>query len=185
MMVQIQKNQAPSIRVEKIDAFEGADLEDLCDATESTARDNALSFSIGLNNTLLHRERLKTYWKGVLLVPQRTLIVGRLDNVIASSIQLERPAANNQTQAFCGNLDHHFVAPWARGHGLAKALVAEAEQQAKLANLSVLRLSVRSNLEAAINLYEALGYKRWGTLDKYEMVDGEMLSGHFYYKELN
>jgi ribosomal protein S18 acetylase RimI-like enzyme len=59
-----------------------------------------------------------------------------------------------------------------------------AEEEAKKEGLTVLRLSVRSNLESAVALYEHAGYKRWGELDKYEMVDGKMLSGYFYYKDL-
>lgn len=173
------------IKVERIQVFKGSDLSDLCDATESTILDDGLSFSIGLNRAEPPvRDRLEAYWKGVLLVPERQLIVGRIDGVIASSIQLVKPTPNNQTSSFCGSVDHHFVAPWARGHGLAKELLKAAQRNAKEEGLEVLRLNVRANLEAAIQLYEQLGYKRWGTLDKYEKIDGEMIAGFYYYKDL-
>ncbi|MAS86960.1 MAG: GNAT family N-acetyltransferase [Micavibrio sp.] len=173
------------ILIEALDRYEATDLGDLCDATESTLEDNRLSFSIGMDRTEAPaRQKLEAYWKGVLLVPERKLIVGRLDTTIASSIQLVKPAPSNQTSAFAGFLDHHFVAPWARGFGLAKGLIEKAEEEAKKENLSVLRLSVRANLDPAIAMYESVGYKRWGTLDQYELVDGQMLAGHFYVKEL-
>lgn len=180
-----EKDKEVIASVERITAFKGPDLVDLCDATESTISDDAYSFNIGMNRTQIPpRERLEAYWKGVLMVPERELIVGRVDGVIAASVQLVRPSPSNQTSAFAGSVDHHFVATWARGHGLAKMLLKAAEKEAKRHGLSVLRLSVRSNLESAIALYEHAGYKRWGELDKYEMVDGQMLSGYFYYKDL-
>lgn len=179
------KNEKPAIKIEKLSSFEGSDLQDLCEATESTVSDNRLSFSIGSNRTEpLIRERLEAYWKGSLLVPEKQLIVGRLEGVIAAAIQLVKPAPNNQTRAFSGALEHHFVAPWARGHGLAKALLRAAEEEAKKIGLTVLTLSVRANLEPAIKMYEGYDYKRWGTLEQYESVDGKMLAGYFYYKDL-
>ena len=172
-------------KVEKITKFKNTDLDDLCDATESTITDDALSFSIGLKRSEpLVRERLENYWKGVLLVPERELIVGRLDGVITSSIQLMKPTPNNQTSNFAGLVSQHFVAPWARGYGLAKDLLKAAEQEAIDAGLTVLKLSAREDLDGAIKLYESQNYKKWGTLAKYEMIDGKMFAGHFYYKDL-
>ena len=174
-----------NVQVERLEILKGADLIDICTATEDTIKDDAYSFTIGLSRTHCPpRERLEAYWKGVVLVPERELIVGRLDGAIASAIQLVKPAPSNQTSMFCGSVDHHFVAPWARGHGLAKMLLQQAEEEAREAGLSVLRLNVRANLESAVTLYENAGFKRWGELDRYEMVDGEMLSGYFYYKDL-
>lgn len=171
--------------VQVVSSYHGTEVSELCDALESTMEDNILAFSIGNNRTSKPtREQLEAYWRGVVLVPERELIIGRVDGVIAAAIQLIKPLPGNQTSAFCGSLDGHFVAPWARGHGLAKALVSKAEFQAKKVGLTVLRLSVRSTMDAAIRLYESVGYKRWGVLDKYEMVDGKMVSGYFYYKDL-
>jgi ribosomal protein S18 acetylase RimI-like enzyme len=184
-MADAVKKDENIIKVEKISVFKNTDLEDICDATESTIIDNKDSFNIGLNRSEPPiRERLERYWKGVLLVPQRELIVGRLDGTISSSIQLIKPNPNNQTSNFSGSVDQHFVAPWARGHGLAKALVKAAEDEAKAIGLSVLRLRVNATLENAVKLYESSGFKRWGTLNKYEIIDGKMTAGHFYYKDI-
>lgn len=179
------KVNSNKIKVEKLNEFKNTDLNDLCDATESTILDNKSSFNIGLKRSdLLVRERLEAYWKGVTLVPERQLIVGRLDGTIAASIQLIRPNPNNQTSSFSGSVDQHFVAPWAREHGLAKLLLKAAEEEAKKLGLSVVRLRVNATLATAIKLYESCGYKRWGTLDKYEILDGKMTGGHFYYKDI-
>lgn len=180
-----EENKHLTISVEKISSFKGTDLTDLCDATESTLSDNSLSFNIGLGSIDTQiRDQLESYWKGTLLVPERQLIIGRLDGVIASSIQLVKPSRNNHTSSFAGLVDNHFVAPWARGYGLAKELLKLAEEEAKKSGLSILKLSARANLKTAIRLYEVSGYKCWGTLDKYEKINGEYIAGHFYYKEL-
>lgn len=174
-----------TISVEKINSFKGTDLTDLCDATESTLSDSSLSFNIGLSSIdAQFRDQLESYWKGTLLVPERQLIVGRLDGVIAASIQLVKPSRNNHASSFAGVVDNHFVAPWARGYGLAKELLKVLEEEARNSGLSILRLSASANLKTAIRLYEASGYKRWGTLDKYEKVNGQYVAGYFYYKEI-
>ncbi len=173
------------INLELLKEFKGSDLGDLCDVTEATLTEDSLSFSINLNRSRLPtREQIQSYWRGVLMVPERELVVARLDGTIAASLQLLKPAPSNQTTFFSATIDHHVVAPWARGHGLAKELMIFVEQRAKQAGLTVLKLSVRANLLPAIKLYESMGYKKWGTLDKYEIVGGTMLSGYFYYKEI-
>src|SRR5271168_3502043 len=60
---------------------------------------------------------VEQYFKGVLLVPERELIVGRMDGVIYGAVQLHGPSRNNEAQAFAASIVHHFVAPYARGHG--------------------------------------------------------------------
>lgn len=184
-MESAEKKAAVDIVVEKLNKFKNNDLNDICDATESTILDSGSSLNIGLKRSEpLVRERLENYWKGVVLVPERQLIVGRLDGVIASSIQLIKPNPNNQLSDFSGLVDQHFVAPWAREHGLAKLLLKAAEAEAKECGLSVLRLRVNAKMEKAIKMYESCSYKRWGTLDKYEIIDGKMTAGHFYYKDI-
>ena len=74
--------------------------------------------------------------------------------------------------------------PWARGHGLAKVLLEAAEKGAREAGLSVMRLDVRATQTRAIALYEGCHYRRWGTLQKYHMVDGQLVAGYFYVKDL-
>lgn len=175
---------APNIKIERLCALEADDLADLCDSMEKTIEDG-LGFSLGFGWLKApERERVEKYWQGLLLIPDRVIFVGRVDGVIAASIQLVKPSPNNQSQSFAGNVREHFVAPWARGYGLAKMLLSAAEEEAKLANLKLLKLEVRASQEAAAKLYEAQGYKKWGELDKYEMVNGQFVGGLFYYKEI-
>lgn len=169
-----------SIIVEQIRQFQGSDLSDLCQATEDAIRDG-----IGFNWLVPpERETLETYWKGVLMVPERILFGGRLEGNLVASIQLIKPSRSKETSAFAANLEGHFVAPWARGHGLAKMLLQAAEREAAKQGFSTLLLHVRQTQSKAITLYRESLYQEWGVLPNYEFVNGSMVSGHFFYKEL-
>ena len=181
----LAEKHEPKVTVERLQEFKGNDLNDLCDSLEKTLADSSAGLSMGLSWLKApSRERIESYYKGIVLIPERNFYVGRLDGVIASTVQLVKPSKTNQAQSFAASIREHFVAPWARGHGLAKMLIEAAETECKFLGLKVLKLEVRANQEAAISLYESYGFKRWGTLDKYEMVDGQYVAGHFYYKDI-
>lgn len=169
-----------SISVEKLEAFKGSDMSDLCQATEDAIRDG-----IGFNWMIPPEpETLEGYWKGVLMVPERVLFAGRLEGNIAASIQLVKPSKSKETSAFAASVEGHFVAPWARGHGLAKMLLEAAEHEAAKQGFSTLLLHVRGTQHKAITLYRESLYKEWGVLPHYEYVAGSMVPGHYFYKEL-
>ncbi len=157
----------PSATVERLSAFRGPDLHDLCDATEAAILDGG---GFGWLKPP-PRHVMETFWMGVLVVPERELFVARLDRTIAGSAQLVRPPRNNEAQGFVGQLTTSFVAPWARGHGLARSLTLAIEEAARDAGLRVLNLDVRETQDAAIRLYESLGYRRWGTHPHYAWID--------------
>jgi ribosomal protein S18 acetylase RimI-like enzyme len=127
---------------------------------------------------------LEQYFRGVPLVPERELIIGRMDGVIYGSAQLLLPSRNNEAQAFAATILHHFVAPYARGHGLARLIIQRLEERARALNYQVLNLDVRSTQTAAIALYEGSGFIRWGTHPAYARVKGGIVPGHFYHKRL-
>ena len=169
-----------STRVERMTEFRHADLTELVQATEDAIREG-----IGFNWVVPPgKDILETYWKGVLVVPERVLYVGRIEGTLAASIQLLKPGPSKETSSFCASLEAHFVAPWARGHGLAKSLLDAAEREARSQGFSVLKLSVRETQEAAIKLYEESDYICWGVLPTYEYVNAKMIAGKFYYKNL-
>ena len=172
---------ATHVLVETLTALKGADRHDLCDAAEAAIRDGG---GFGWL-TPPPRQVLEAYWQGVLLVPERRLFVARLDGVIAGSAQLVRPTRNNEAQAHAATMTTSFVAPWARGHGLARGLVEAAEAAAREEGFAIVNLDVRETQDAAIALYETLGYTRWGTHPYYARVDGRWIAGHFYRKAVN
>jgi ribosomal protein S18 acetylase RimI-like enzyme len=168
------------IAADLIDTFASGELHDLCDAT-----DEAILAGGGFGWLVPpDRQVLETYWKGVLLVPERRLVVARLDGVICGSAQLVRPPRNNEAQAFAAQLQHAFIAPWARGHGLARMLTEEIEAVARAGGFEILTLDVRETQERAIRVYESMGYVCWGTNPYYAKVEGRFVAGRYYWKRL-
>lgn len=179
-MAVAEAKPSPKLLVEKKTSLSATELNELCVATEDAIRDG-----IGFNWIAPpQRETLESYWNGVLMVPSRTLFVGRLDGVLASSIQLLRPSKTKETQAFAASIEAHFVAPWARGHGLAPMLLEAAEREAAKEGFSVMNLSVRESQTRALEVYRTHGYSEWGTMPYYEYVNASMVSGHYFYKKL-
>ncbi len=175
------KTMAPSPKVERLAQFTSGDLNDLCDAT-FTAIDSGGGFGWVNKPDRAHLER---YWEGVLAMPARILFVARLDNVICGGGQLVKPPVNNEAQSFAVQFTTNFIAPWARGHGLAKMLLAEAEKTALEEGFSIINLDVRETMTRAIQLYESMGYTRFGAHPHYAEVKGEVLKGFYYYKVIN
>lgn len=174
------KTPPHKLSVEKKITLTENELGELCAATEDAIRDG-----IGFNwMTPPMRETLESYWRGVLMVPTRELFIARLDNMIAGSIQLLRPSKSKETSAFAANVEAHFVAPWARGHGLAPMLLEAVEREAAKEGFAVLNLSVRESQTRALEVYRTHGYTEWGTMPYYEFVNASMMSGHYFYKKL-
>ncbi len=167
--------------VERIEAFDGSDLEDLCEATVAAIEDGGGFGWV----TAPARQVLENYWNGVLLVPERQLFVARLNGTVCGSVQLVAPPRNNEAQSFAAQLTGNFLAPWSRGHGLARRLIEAVEDAARAAGFGVLNLDVRATQEAAIGLYEAMEFQRWGTHPAYARVNGKVIPGHYYFKRLS
>ncbi len=183
MIQSTQPKNAPSIAIEYLqEELSLSDLNDLCDATDD-AIENGGGFGWV---TLPAREILERYWQGAIIMPQRDVFVARLDGVICGTVQMVRPPAHNEAQSHAVHLTSHFVAPWARGkHNLAGMLVTRVEQQAKSNGFTVVNLDVRETQEAAIKLYESMGYERYATHPAYAYVDGHYIAGHYYMKILD
>ena len=172
---------APRLSVEHVTELDQDDLGALCEATHAAILDGGGFGWV----TPPGRHGLERYFKGVLLVPERELFVGRVDGVITGSAQLVRPPRNNEAQAFAAAIMHAFVAPYARGNGLARLVTQAMEDRARAAGYRVLNLDVRETQEAAIALYESLGFERWGAHPAYARVKGRTIAGYFYTKMLS
>ncbi len=168
-------------KVEIAEKLKGRNMVELCDATEA-----AIGEGGGFGwLTPPPRQIQESYWSGVLLVPGRTLFVGRLDGVVAGSAQLVRPGRNNEAQAAACTLTTAFVAPWARGHGLARMLTEAVEDAARKDGFGMINLDVRETQDPAIAMYEGMGYIHWGSHPHYaRLADGSWVPGRFYYKIL-
>jgi ribosomal protein S18 acetylase RimI-like enzyme len=172
--------QVPKLTVECVTGLSDDDLQALCEATDAAILD-------GGGFGWVHppgRQALERYFRGVILVPERDLFIGRADGLITGSAQLVRPPRNNEAQSHAAVFMHSFVAPYARGHGLARLMMLKVEEKARASGFRVLNLDVRETQTAAIALYESLGYVRWGTHPNYARVKGRAIRGFFYTKTL-
>jgi len=168
------------VTAELVEELSAQDLRDLCDAMEANID---IGSGFGWNNAPA-RENMERYFKGVLLVPERHLIVTRIDGIICGALQLSQPNRHNEAQAFNAELLASFVAPWARGYGAGRLLSETAENLALEKGFSTISLNVRETQTAAIKLYEKLGYQRWGTNPHYAIVEGKVIAGHHYSKTI-
>jgi GNAT superfamily N-acetyltransferase len=151
-------SREPELLIERLKGFSDADLHTLCEATDAAILDGGGFGWV----TPPGRRALETHFRGVLL----------------------RPPRNNEAQAFAANLMHSYIAPYARGHGLARMLTAAVEERARELGYHILNLDVRETQAVAIAMYESHGYIRWGEHPEYALVRGKSVTGYFFYKRL-
>ena len=171
---------AHALSVERADTLSDADMAQLCEATNAAIAEGGGFGWVEAQS----RATLERHFRGVLLVPERELFLARLDGEVVGSAQLVRPPRNNEAQAFSAQLSHAYIAPYARGFGLARLLAGRVEERAASLGFRVLNLDVRSTQQGAISLFEGLGYVRWGTHPAYARVNGQTVAGLFYYRLL-
>ena len=168
------------IKVEKLKSISDLDLADLCNITEQ-----AIKAGGGFGWLKVPpREKLNKYWKGLVVVQNNILIVGRLNNAIAGTLQIVLHPPNNEAQKNIAAITSHFVAPWARGYGLAKNMIDYAEVIAKENTSFCIQLDIRETQQAAIQLFKSKGYIQWGENPNYASVEGKTIKGLYFYKNI-
>ena len=166
--------------VERVRELAEEDMHALCEATDAAIIEGGGFGWVASPG----RQALERYFRGVLLVPDRQLFLARLEGVVVGAAQMVRPPRNNEAQAFAATLMHAYVAPYARGCGLARMMTLRVEEAARALGYQVLNLDLRETQAAAIALYEGLGYQRWGTHPSYARVGGRTIRGFYYCKML-
>tara|TARA_B100000963_G_C22310296_1_gene529733 strand:+ start:81 stop:617 length:537 start_codon:yes stop_codon:yes gene_type:complete len=172
--------QKINISVESIKALSEVDLADLCNITEQ-----AISAGGGFGWLRVPtREILNDYWNKIINDNLTNLIVGRLNGVIAGTLQLSYEAQNIESRKNIAQIKRHFVAPWARGYGLAKSMIDFSEQKAKEDNIKSIQLAVRETQDAAVQLFSSKDYKIWGENPYYAYINGSFIKGIYFFKNL-
>ena len=169
-----------TIAVESLTKISDTDEADLCSVTEQ-----AIKAGGGFGwLTIPPIDTLKNYWNGLVLIKTNILIVGRLNENIAGALQISFNPANNEAQKNIAKIQSHFVAPWARGYGLAKSMIDRAIKTSKENNKSSIQLDIRETQMAAIQLFESKGFSKWGENPSYAFINGKRIKGYYYYKDL-
>ena len=175
-----QLKEKINISVEALKNLSEVDLADLCNITEQ-----AISAGGGFGWLQVPtRDILHNYWKVVTKDMLSNLIVGRLNGVIAGTLQLSYEAANIESRKNIAQIKRHFVAPWARGYGLAKSMIDFSELKAKEDNIKSIQLAVRETQDAAVKLFSGKDYKIWGENHFYAFINGSFIKGIYFYKNL-
>ena len=175
-----QLKEKINISVDTINNLSKVDLADLCNITEQ-----AISAGGGFGWLRVPtREILNQYWNEITDDKLLSLIVGRLNGVIAGTLQLSYEAPNIESRKNIAQIRRQFVAPWARGYGLAKTMIDFVENKAKEENVKSLQLAVRETQQAAIKLFSSKDYKIWGENPYYAFINGSFVKGIYFYKNL-
>ena len=175
-----QLKQKINISVDLLESLSEVDLADLCNITEQ-----AISAGGGFGWLRVPtREVLNQYWNTTTDDSLSNLVVGRLNGVIAGTLQLSYEAPIIESRKNIAQIKRHFVAPWARGYGLAKSMIDFSEQKAKEDNIKSIQLAVRETQDAAVKLFSNKEYKVWGENPYYAFVNGSFIKGIYFYKNL-
>jgi ribosomal protein S18 acetylase RimI-like enzyme len=103
--------------------------------------------------------------------PPAAHLVAEADGTVVGYVRVQ-PVTPLPENAHVHGIAGLAVAPAARGRGVASALLSAAAQHARERGARKLSLRVLSTNEAALRLYERLGFAREGTLREEFLIDG-------------
>jgi ribosomal protein S18 acetylase RimI-like enzyme len=128
-------------------------------------------------------------WEGLRAVLEATLdawapaerIVAEQDGALIGSVMLYPPTVQSYGDIVAGpnwpELRLLAVAPAARRHGVARALVEECERRAQRAGATTLGLHTSESMRAAIQMYERMGFVRVPEHD-FRIEDSELITAY-------
>ncbi|RAK63281.1 GNAT family N-acetyltransferase [Phenylobacterium kunshanense] len=120
------------------------------------------------------------YWSGAVADPGRIVLGAFADGTLQGTVTLWLDTPPNQP--FRGEIWKLMVHPDARGQGLARALMREAEQLAAKHGRTLLNLDTATE-GGASELYESLGWTRAGVIPDYAYKpQGGLVGTAIYYK---
>lgn len=166
--------------IELMSELSASDMDDLCEATEQAILDGN---GFGWLTPPL-RSVQEAFWKGVLTIPFREAYCARLEGNIVGSGQLIKPLSNNEAGNHIAQISTFFIAPYARGHGLAIGLLSVMERSATNQGFKILEVDVRETQHAAISLIENNGFSKWATKERYAWNGEKFVDGFYYKKDL-
>jgi ribosomal protein S18 acetylase RimI-like enzyme len=120
------------------------------------------------------------YWTGAVTDPGRIVLGAVVGGTLQGTVTLWLDTPPNQP--FRGEIWKLMVHPDARGQGLARALMREAEQLAAKHGRTLLNLDTATE-GGASELYESLGWTRAGVIPGYAYKpQGGLVGTAIYYK---
>lgn len=174
-------NIRPALSVDHINRLETPDLDALVAATQATIEEGSQNSWRGNPST----QRLTAFWNGVLLSPHRHLILGRIAGEIVGGLQIVQAGPLSDIGPEVASIDNFFLAPCARGKGLAAQMLRHAEDVALAQGITSLDVVVRDDRREVARTIEALGYKLWARKDTFRWADNQFHAGLYYTKVID
>ena len=175
-----QLKEKINISVDTLQELSQVDKADLCNITEQ-----AISAGGGFGWIRVPTiDVLNEYWEKTTSDKLSKLVVGRLNGVIAGTLQLLYESPNVESRKNIAQIRRHFVAPWARGYGLTKSMIDFSEDLAKEDNIKSIQLAIRETQDAAVQLFKNKDYKGWGENPYYAFINGSFVKGIYFFKNL-
>jgi len=172
--------ESTSITIEPLDEITDDAVHQLADVLVDAVRGGAgVSFTADLTV-----DQAREWWRTSLAArsARAVVLVARDDGGIVGTVQLQPAWAPNQ--AHRADVVKLLVHRRARGRGIARALMAELERQARSRRITLLLLDTCKG-SAAERLYGMLGWTRVGEVPRFATnPDGSMCDTVFFYKEL-
>ena len=101
----INAKEKINIKVETLQSVSDVDLADLCNITEHAIRAGGGFGWLKVPT----RDVLKKYWNGLVVVQNRILVVGRLNDAIAGALQLGLQSPNNEAQKNIAQINRYLI----------------------------------------------------------------------------
>lgn len=174
-------NIRPALSVEHANRLDDTDLDALVQATHATIAEGSQNSWRGNPSA----QRLTAFWNGVMLSPHRHLILGRIAGKIVGGVQIVQAGPLSEIGPEVASLDNFFLAPDARGKGLARRMLRYAEDVARAHGITSLDLVVRDDRDEAALMFEELGYKLWARKETFRWAQDQFHGGLYYTKVID
>jgi GNAT superfamily N-acetyltransferase len=172
--------QSLTLRIERIAGADEATVDGLSDVILDAVQSGAgVSFMADLT-----RDGAAAWWRGLLrgATPRTVILVARDESGIVGTVQLQPAWPPNQPHR--ADVAKLMVHRRARGRGVARALMEELEQQARVQRFTLLLLDTCKG-SAAERLYTSMGWTRVGEVPNFALnPDGSWCDTVFFYKNI-
>lgn len=169
----------PKIQVEQITFWENEDdLNTLCETLEA-----AIIAGYHCKWTKPPpRHLIETYFKGVILVPDKLLFIARLDGNIVGICEITTPPKQKDSALIAVTVDIFAIAPYALKIGIENRLISKMEHTVSQLGFPIINITFDETQKRSLQFFLQNEYVHWATHPYYQKIDGQILKGLMLYK---
>lgn len=128
------------------------------------------------------RHFIESHFKGVLLVPEKLLLIARLDGNIVGICEINTPSKQGDSCDIAVKIDIFAVAPYALNIGVEQRLLSKMEQVVSQLGFPIINITIDETQKRVLQFYLQNEYVHWATHPYYQRIDGQIVKGLFLYK---